>query len=112
MEKQTKILLGIGAVIAAYLILKPKKANKTDVVQGVVQDNSKEISKEIKQNDSSGRAYLLEELKNQHKGGFGIDMEKYKQTTDEGCNCFRAPCNCGGGGVKLGKLIPTQSQEY
>jgi hypothetical protein len=26
MEKQTKILLGIGAVIAAYLILKPKKA--------------------------------------------------------------------------------------
>ena len=26
MEKQTKILLGLGAVIAAYLILKPKKA--------------------------------------------------------------------------------------
>jgi hypothetical protein len=26
MEKQTKILLGVGAVIAAYLILKPKKA--------------------------------------------------------------------------------------
>jgi hypothetical protein len=25
MEKQTKILLGLGAVIAAYLILKPKK---------------------------------------------------------------------------------------
>jgi hypothetical protein len=26
MEKNTKILLGLGAVIAAYLILKPKKA--------------------------------------------------------------------------------------
>ena len=26
MEKQTKILLGIGAIIAVYLILKPKKA--------------------------------------------------------------------------------------
>jgi hypothetical protein len=26
MQKNTKILLGIGAVIAAYLILKPKKA--------------------------------------------------------------------------------------
>jgi hypothetical protein len=26
MEKQTKILIGVGAVIAAYLILKPKKA--------------------------------------------------------------------------------------
>jgi len=25
MEKQTKILLGLGAIIAAYLILKPKK---------------------------------------------------------------------------------------
>ena len=25
MEKQTKILLGVGAVVAAYLILKPKK---------------------------------------------------------------------------------------
>ena len=30
MEKNTKILLGVGAVIAAYLILKPKKyANAT-----------------------------------------------------------------------------------
>jgi hypothetical protein len=28
MEKQTKILLGVGAVIAAYLILKPKKADE------------------------------------------------------------------------------------
>jgi hypothetical protein len=27
MEKNTKILLGLGAVIAAYLILKPKKAS-------------------------------------------------------------------------------------
>jgi len=33
MEKQTKILLGVGAVIAAYLILKPTKAvAQTDVV--------------------------------------------------------------------------------
>jgi hypothetical protein len=73
MEKQTKILIGVGAVIAAYLILKPKKANKIDVVQGIVQD-----SKEIKQNDSSRMSYILEELKNQHKKGYGIDMEKSK----------------------------------
>ena len=33
MEKNTKILLGLGAIIAAYLILKPKKDIKTDVVQ-------------------------------------------------------------------------------
>jgi hypothetical protein len=33
MEKQTKILLGLGAIIAAYLILKPKKAAaQTDLV--------------------------------------------------------------------------------
>jgi hypothetical protein len=33
MDKNTKILLGVGAVIAAYLILKPKKAiGQTDVV--------------------------------------------------------------------------------
>jgi hypothetical protein len=33
MEKQTKILLGVGAVIAAYLIFKPKKAmSETSVV--------------------------------------------------------------------------------
>jgi hypothetical protein len=73
MEKNTKILLGVGAIIAAYLILKPKKANKIDVVQGIVQD-----SKEIKQNDSSRMSYILEELKNQHKKGYGIDMEKSK----------------------------------
>jgi len=33
MKKNTKILLGLGAVIAAYLILKPKKvATQTSVV--------------------------------------------------------------------------------
>ena len=38
MEKQTKILLGVGAVIAAYLILKPKKATAQT---GVVTSNTK-----------------------------------------------------------------------
>jgi len=32
MEKNTKILLGVGAVIAAYLILKPKKIIAQEVV--------------------------------------------------------------------------------
>jgi hypothetical protein len=32
MEKNTKILLGIGAVIAAYLILKPKKVDTPKVI--------------------------------------------------------------------------------
>ena len=39
MEKNTKILLGVGAVIAAYLILKPKKANaKTSVVASTLDE--------------------------------------------------------------------------
>ena len=32
MEKNTKILLGVGAVIAAYLILKPKKEVKSTTI--------------------------------------------------------------------------------
>jgi hypothetical protein len=32
MEKNTKILLGVGAIIALYLILKPKKAIATTIV--------------------------------------------------------------------------------
>ena len=43
MEKQTKILLGVGAVIAAYLILKPKKAAaQTDVVTKKLEIDSLE----------------------------------------------------------------------
>ena len=43
MEKQTKILLGVGAVIAAYLILKPKKV----VTQtAVVAQNTKKVCPE------------------------------------------------------------------
>lgn len=32
MEKNTKILLGVGAVIAAYLIFKPKKVSATESI--------------------------------------------------------------------------------
>jgi hypothetical protein len=43
MEKNTKILLGVGAVIAAYLILKPKKV----VAQTeVVTQNTKKVCPE------------------------------------------------------------------
>jgi hypothetical protein len=45
MEKNTKILLGVGAIIALYLVLKPKKAiattivtNPTPVGVGIVQN--------------------------------------------------------------------------
>lgn len=38
MEKNTKILLGLGAVIAAYLILKPKKATAQTNDNSIVED--------------------------------------------------------------------------
>jgi hypothetical protein len=48
MEKNTKILLGLGAVIAAYLILKPKKAAaQTSVVASTLDEI--ELKKVIEQ---------------------------------------------------------------
>ena len=43
MEKQTKILLGVGAVVAAYLILKPKKVSAQT---SVVIQNTKKVCPE------------------------------------------------------------------
>jgi hypothetical protein len=93
MEKQTKILLGIGVVIAAYLILKPKMAV------------------------TSGVAVVPSEEKPQPKvtGGYacpdGTIDYNYTDRGDSspcvghgviqkgrgGCACIAAPCNCGGG---------------
>jgi hypothetical protein len=54
MEKQTKILLGVGAVIAAYLILKPKKAvaqtNDNSIVEGDVETKLQEELARLKLN--------------------------------------------------------------
>ena len=52
MEKNTKILLGVGAVIAAYLILKPKKAvaqtNDNSIVEGDVETKlQKELAEKL-----------------------------------------------------------------
>jgi hypothetical protein len=113
MEKNTKILLGVGAVIAAYLILKPKKAAaQTSVVA------SKLDGIELKK--------VLEELKKQQLetrytygcGGGGcredyIPKRPYMPPPfDPYCVCAKSPCNCGDGGVKLDTLIQNQSYEY
>jgi hypothetical protein len=45
MEKNTKILLGLGAVIAAYIILKPKK---TIVITDDVKATQSEAEKVLK----------------------------------------------------------------
>jgi hypothetical protein len=49
MEKNTKILLGLGAVIAAYLILKPKKA----ITQTTSDINTKDTV-DMSQSDNIG----------------------------------------------------------
>jgi hypothetical protein len=52
MEKNTKILLGVGAVIAAYLILKPKKVMaQTDLVSLKKSPTSDDVSVIIDNND-------------------------------------------------------------
>ena len=52
MEKNTKILLGLGAVIAAYLILKPKKATQTDVVTSTKKLDIESLERVPSQDDT------------------------------------------------------------
>ena len=47
MEKQTKILLGVGAVIAAYLILKPKKVAAQTSINNVPAIKPNEVPSPI-----------------------------------------------------------------
>lgn len=53
MEKQTKILLGVGAIIAAYLIFKPKKV----VGQTYMTPNTIEVTPSQSNEDISNSAY-------------------------------------------------------
>jgi hypothetical protein len=114
MEKNTKILLGLGAVIAAYLILKPKKATaQTDLVSlkkspndgSVIIDNNDDIYIP-KPYMPTVRESTPEEWNRYY------DIMYRKRQEQQNCNCVQAPCNCGDGGVKLDVLIPTQSYEY
>jgi len=110
MEKQTKILLGVGAVIAAYLILKPKKA--------MAQTTLVSLKKPPTPNDGSSNEYdyipkrpymprAIESTEEELNAYYQRRMEE-----EQNCLCAKAPCNCGDGGVKLDVLIPTQSSEY
>ena len=114
MEKQTKILLGVGAVIAAYLILKPKKvAAETGLVSLKKSPNDGSVI--IDNNDdyipkSPYMPRVIESTPEEEKRFY--DIMRQRREKDPYCNCAKAPCNCGDGGVKLDVLIPTQSSEY
>ena len=58
MEKRTKILLGIGAVIAAYLILKPKKAIGQTNEPNIKNEPDWDSLKSVDYNKSYPDAYL------------------------------------------------------
>ena len=113
MEKQTKILLGVGAVIAAYLILKPKKAiAQTGLVSLKKSPNDGSVI--IDNNDDyipkRPKPTVRESTPEEEKRYYDIMYRKRQE--EQNCNCVQAPCNCGDGGVKLDVLIPTQSSEY
>jgi hypothetical protein len=136
MEKNTKILIGVGAIIAAYLILKPKKAMANTQNKNVVTENGYQFIKDSQEEKS----FYSATFEKYQIGGRPKDNDiiftpfgQYKFTLtkqgvapaffnegywtkiksfDPNCVCAQAPCNCGDGGVKLDTLIQNQSYEY
>lgn len=82
MEKQTKILLGLGVVaIAAYLILKPKKE-----AQKVVASNQKPENDRNNGNCPEGFSYV---------SSLGCMPNTFLNSgKNRPCNCITYPCNC------------------
>jgi hypothetical protein len=73
MEKNTKILLGLGAIIAAYLILKPKKAAaETTLVNNPLQDDKVVATLDVNNCDEVRKLYersLFSSAYNWRRGG-------------------------------------------
>jgi hypothetical protein len=113
MEKNTKILIGVGAVIAAYLILKPKKAiaqnglvslKKSPNDGSVIIDNNDDIYIP-KPYMPTVRESTPEEWNRYY------DIMYRKRQEQQNCNCIQAPCNCGADGVDLRALMSKQVYE-
>jgi hypothetical protein len=110
MEKQTKILLGLGAVIAAYIILKPKKAvAQTDSAPEQRKVNTPWNTQDGYDPCANGFTYECAVS----KGGGGVmgplpknetkdpidpkfyDQNYFNSILPKGpCVCITAPCNC------------------
>jgi hypothetical protein len=96
MERNTKILLGVGAVIAAYLILKPKKAVGQPVANTSTPIN-KNVNDRLVGNCPEGFTY---------NSSLGCLPNTFLNRGN--CNCIKAPCNCGADGVDLRALMSKQ----
>ena len=114
MEKQTKILIGVGAVIAAYLILKPKKvlaaapiSPSEPIVLGSsnmglrLQEFERESQLARKVNtpwntegyDPCANGFTYECAVS--KGGGGVMGPLPIKSLPKGpCVCITSPCNC------------------
>jgi hypothetical protein len=119
MDKNTKILLGVGAVIAAYLILKPKKViAQTDLVSLKKSPNDGSVIIDNNDDYIPKRPYMptvIESTPEEEKRYYdtlALIMKRKREEEQKYCVCSQSPCNCGDGGVKLDVLIPTQSSEY
>jgi hypothetical protein len=94
MEKQTKILLGVGAVIAAYLILKPKKV----LAAAPISQSERKVNTpwNTEGYDPCANGFTYECAVS--RGGGGVVGPRPINITapiPKGpCVCITAPCNC------------------
>ena len=102
MEKQTKILLGVGAVIAAYLILKPKKAVASTSVSQELTKIAEELSLGLVR---CGDGTMQKKEDCATRGGYNTGVmaprinEEWAPLPNNAspkgpCVCITAPCNC------------------
>jgi hypothetical protein len=107
MDKNTKILLGVGAVIAAYLILKPKKVvtSGVAVVPSEEKPQPKVTGGYACPDGTIDYNYTPNGVMSPCVGHNGrtpdtipyIDpTKKWEKLKNKNCDCDQEPCNCGG----------------
>jgi hypothetical protein len=100
MEKNTKILIGVGAVIAAYLILKPKKAAAQP--KAVASTSVSQIAEELTKDLSLGLVRCGDGTMQKKedcatRGGYNtgpLAVREWAPVPKGPCVCITAPCNC------------------
>jgi hypothetical protein len=78
MEKQTKILLVIGAAVVAYLIFKPKKsATQTMVTPSIPKSNAPLTDRQTNVNNMFSTTDSAGVIRNQYSGSNGTKFDDY-----------------------------------
>ena len=102
MEKQTKILLGVGAIIAAYLILKPKKMlaaapiSPSEPIESAPEQRKVNTPWNTEGYDPCANGFTYECAVS--RGGGGVvgprPINESAPIPKGPCVCITAPCNC------------------